>query len=529
MTPPSTKSWLFSSASAILLSQVATVAHAQAVAAPSASAYAQASAAAASDAPITTAPRGTATPIAGWTAAADGFVAMKSGQFTSAADRFVVALDSGDLNIDQKRAVTLALSDTLVQAGEPMHAAGVLSTLSPDSYDVASRLAYALDAAGKRPEAASAYKAAATEAPTANERVRMSKGRVFALAALDRRADTLAEIAPLAGARELTAGDAVNLAYLAVKFGDDRLALRLFDQGDAAKPLSSEVALDAAYVARRLKQDEPAVRYFRQSLASAVVKPTLEAEQTRYQVRREVSDLSRKFSLTGAAFYDQNDNLTGRVPGANRGDLQVGAEAAYRPFGYNGGQTVEVFARAFETLAGRRGDPTGPQTIQGWVGARVKPFTQQNFVIEASRLVPIGKVSISDWEVRAAYSNTHGLDLRQDRASWPMTHVYADTARLIDTRETFALVDARVGRSWRVPAVKNLIAAPFLGAFATYDSLQSPKAAAGVGPGVWFRQWFRETETMAPQSYVDLSLQYRLRLGGDKRASGFFLTFSASY
>jgi hypothetical protein len=34
---------------------------------------------------------------------------------------------------------------------------------------------------------------------------------------------------------------------------------------------------------------------------------------------------------------------------------------------------------------------------------------------------------------------------------------------------------------------------------------------------------------MAPQSYVDLSLQYRLRLGGDKRASGFFLTFSASY
>jgi hypothetical protein len=246
-------------------------------------------------------------------------------------------------------------------------------------------------------------------------------------------------------------------------------------------------------------------------------------------VRREVSDLSRKFSLTGAAFYDQNDNLTGRVPGANRGDLQVGAEAAYRPFGYNGGQTVEVFARAFETLAGRRGDPTGPQTIQGWVGARVKPFTQQNFVIEASRLVLIGKVSISDWEVRAAYSNTHGLDLRQDRTSWPMTHVYADTARLIDTRETFALVDARVGRSWRVPAVKNLIAAPFLGAFATYDSLQSPKTAAGVGPGVWFRQWFRETETMAPQSYVDLSLQYRLRLGGDKRASGFFLTFSASY
>jgi hypothetical protein len=110
-----------------------------------------------------------------------------------------------------------------------------------------------------------------------------------------------------------------------------------------------------------------------------------------------------------------------------------------------------------------------------------------------------------------------------------MTHVYADAARLIDTRETFALVDARVGRTWRVPAVKNLIAAPFLGAFATYDSLQSPKAAAGVGPGVWFRQWFRETETMAPQSYVDLSLQYRLRLGGDKRASGFFLTFSASY
>ncbi len=86
-----------------------------------------------------------------------------------------------------------------------------------------------------------------------------------------------------------------------------------------------------------------------------------------------------------------------------------------------------------------------------------------------------------------------------------------------------------MGRSWRVLAVKNLIVAPFLGAFATYDSLQSPKTAAGVGPGVWLRQWFRETETKAPQSYVDLSLQYRLRLGDDKRASGFFLTFSAAY
>ncbi len=338
--PPSAKTWLFSSASAILLSQVATAAHAQAVAAPSASAYAEASAAAASDAPIATAPRGTATPIAGWTAAADGFSAMKSGQFTTAAGRFVAALDSGDLTVDQKRAVTLALSDTLVQAGEPVHAAGVLSTLAPDTYDVTSRLAYALDAAGKRAEAASAYKSAAAEAPGANERVQMSKGRVFALASLDRRADALAEIGPLAGARDLTSGDAVNLAYLAVKFGDDRLALRLFDRADAAKPLSSEVALDAAYAARRLKQDEPAVRYFRQSLASAVVRPTLEAEQTRYQVRREISDLSRRFGFQVAAFYDQNDNLVGRVPGAARGDLQIGGEAVYRPFGYNGGQTV---------------------------------------------------------------------------------------------------------------------------------------------------------------------------------------------
>jgi hypothetical protein len=119
------------------------------------------------------------------------------------------------------------------------------------------------------------------------------------------------------------------------------------------------------------------------------------------------------------------------------------------------------------------------------------------------------------------------MDLRQDRSSWPMRHVYADAARLIRRRETFAVVDARAGRAYRI-GTSRLMAAPFLGAYATYDSARAHPSAVGVGPGIWLRQWFRGSAEAAPRSAVDLTLQYRVRLGGDRRASGLFLTFSAT-
>ena len=459
-----------------------------------------------------------------------GYAALDAGDLKAAAGRFTDALVRADLPPTAERSVVLALSDTLMKLKEPIHAAAVLSLVKGPAaadYEVSARLAFALDAAGKRTEAAAAYAAAAAVAPGAAERTLMQKGRVYELSALDRGADALATASALAQAGDLSATDAQNLAYVAVKFGDDRLALRFFDRADRLQPLIGDPALDAAYCARRLGEDDRAVHYFKESLQGPV-KPGPEAAQHRYLVRREVAELSRRFGGSAGLFYDQADDFAGRLPHAGRGDVQVGGEVYYRPLGYNGGRPVDVFVRAFETLGSREGDATGAKTLQGWVGARFKPFGRQNLVLEGSRLFKVGRTAINDWEVRASYSTTGGMDLRQDRVRWPMWHVYADAARLLDAREDFALVDARIGQTFRAGGSK-LIVAPFLGAYLGYDSARSPATAAGVGPGVWLRKWLRDSPDAAPRSAVDLSVQYRFRLGGDRRASGLFLTFSATY
>lgn len=62
-------------------------------------------------------------------------------------------------------------------------------------------------------------------------------------------------------------------------------------------------------------------------------------------------------------------------------------------------------------------------------------------------------------------------------------------------------------------------------------SLPSPAGpdaySAGVGGSI--RYWFGETKYIAPPSYWELTLQYRFRLAGDKRAEGIFAQTSINY
>jgi bacteriophage N4 adsorption protein A len=189
---------------------------------------------------------------------------------------------------------------------------------------------------------------------------------------------------------------------------------------------------------------------------------------------------------------------------------------------------VEVFARAVETLDSRAGDPTGGETVQAWVGVRAKPIATQNVIVEASRLVKVGSRSRNDWMVRASYSTARGLDQTRTNVE-PMFTVFVDGARLFETKETLAIADAKAGYSFRSDQGR-LILAPFVGAVASYDSaLSGSKTALSVGPGLWTRRWFREDAFKAPQSYIDLSLQYRARISGSRRGKGFFASFAITY
>ncbi len=442
-----------------------------------------------------------------------------------AALAFQAALAAGGLSDDQARGVRLSLSDALSQTGDAPGRLAALTPLAAEmSYAVQSRLAYAFDAAKRPTEAAVAYGAAAGVAPAPEARIAMLRGRLFALSNLSLGGETLATARQLALEPGLSRDDTINLGYIAVRFMDDRLAQGFFARADAFQPLAGALALDAAYSAQRLGDQALAVRYLKRSLDG----PESGETTRRYQVRRELADLSRRAGAYASLFYDDTGARTGRVPGAGSGNLQAGTEAYIRPLGYNNGRPVEVFVRAFETLNSRRGDPTGSETVQGWVGARVKPLASQNLVLEGSRLVSIGSRALDDWMVRGAWSSTSGLDLHADRNATRMHQVYVDVAHLTGANATFAVADARIGRSYQ-PGGGPLILAPFVGATLAYDSGLRREAALSAGPGVWARLWTRQDRYRAPQSYIDLALQYRVRMAGDRRAEGIFGIFSLAY
>ncbi len=459
-----------------------------------------------------------------------GYAAIKVGDLPRGAQDLAAALDAGGLAASQTRDIRLSLSDVLAQLGRPAESAAVLAPLAAEqSYDVQARLAFALDASGRKAEAVQAFLAAEALASTPEARLLMAKGRIYALVVLDRRAEAIAASEQLDRAGHLPGKDAIELAYISLKFGDDPLAERLFASANRQHQLSGAAALDAGYTARRSRHEADAVLYFKIGLATAPKPSTPAQAQARFELEREVAELSRRWGAYALLSYDNTRSVVAAGPGTNRGNSQAGFEAYYRPLGSNAGQPVEVFVRAFETLGSRRGDPTGAETLQGWIGIRDKPFASQNLVVEASRMVKLGRLSRNDWMVRAGYSATTGLDLRQDQSSWLLTHAFVDVARLFDAKETVAVAEGRLGRAFRLGPQGELILIPFVGLSATYDSGLSNPTAVGAGPGLWVRQWFRSEDLTAPQSYIDMVFQYRARVGGDRRAEGFIATLSVSY
>jgi hypothetical protein len=463
---------------------------------------------------------------------AEGYAAAGKADLRTAAHRIAWALLRGGLASDQARTARLSLSDEMSQMGRPEVAAALLAPLAADpAFDVQSRRAFSLQGAGRTAEAAEAFALAAAAAPDRDNRVLMTRGRIFALDKLGQPAATLAAVREAAAREALQGRDAVDLAYVALKNKDDALALSLFAAADRSGELKDMAALDAGYTARRAGDEKTAARYFRKGLATAVRRANDPAQaQSLYGIRREVEALSRRWGAYASMFYDNSRGEAAAAPGAGRGNLQVGGEVFWRPLGYHGGRPVEVFFRTFETLDSRSGDPTGAQTAQGWVGVRAKVLAEQNLVVEGSRMLKLGSRATNDWMVRASYSATSGLDLKADRAAWPFGHIFVDGARLVDSGETFATVDARAGWAFEFGGVRRgAIVAPFAGATLSYDSGLQQETAVGAGPGVWVRQWFRGSDDEAPRSYVDLLLQYRLRLSGGKRAEGLFTSISLSY
>jgi hypothetical protein len=291
--------------------------------------------------------------------------------------------------------------------------------------------------------------------------------------------------------------------------------------------------MDAGYAAVRARQDDEAVAYFKRAI-DAVNGLQLKMEpQMLYDTRRMVADVSRKWGVLASLTMRNGSGVVptfGAVGGGAPGQrvTQAGAEVYYRPWGFRNGQFVEVFARGFATLDSENGGSTGGDSFAGAIGARWKPLTAQNLVLSLSRT--FGPNVDDDWLAQVGWSWDLGTDLRVDRSSWWTTRLYAEIGRYLQNDINYGIASAMFGRSFVVGGDGRTVLYPHLFAGVEYTSNEpGDKTAAGAGPGVSLRRWFREDVYNAPRSYWDLTVQYRARLTGDERMKGLFVNGLLSY
>ncbi|QTL02751.1 tetratricopeptide repeat protein [Aquabacter sp. L1I39] len=464
------------------------------------------------------------------------FAYQKLGRQALAAKDFAAALKDPGLPAAQVREVRLSLADAALAARDPAEALVALAPFARErSYDVAARRAFALQALNRHEEALAAFDLGAATARTATDRATMLRGGLGALVALNRKDEARQRFLTALAAGDFAPFTSLDVAYLANQVGAEKEALVYFDKAKSFGELRGPSTLDAAYVAKRQAENRQAIAFFEQALDEHRSGSLPLPAQTAFGVRREVADMERSWGAYASISYGavgvMPTSIMAPPPGVGH-TVQAGGELYWRPpgIGYRNGALFEVFGRAFETLYAENDGVTGWPTVQLSAGARWKPLSDQNLILEVSYLFPGGSAARTDWLFRIAYSTGEGSDLRVDVPDWTYWQVYGEGDYFALNPETIGNFEARYGRSYRLDGISDkVVFTPFLAIGGAYDSVLATPGALGAGPGANLRFWFREDTYAAPRSYVDFTLQYRWRLAGDDRAQGVFASAFLSY
>ncbi|WP_174362354.1 tetratricopeptide repeat protein [uncultured Caballeronia sp.] len=325
----------------------------------------------------------------------------------------------------------------------------------------------------------------------------------------------------------------MNAAYFASNAGQPALAARYYNEADRNDELPPSSLLDAGYANLNAGAAPVAASYFRRGIDADNNGDISLQPQQAFETRRAMSELDRTWGVNASVGYRPTGDQTTFVasPGSTADkSVQAGAEVYWRPFGYLDGHTIELYARAYETLYSKAGNTTGTPSLEGALGVRAKPFASQNLVFAFERIVPLGSAVQPDWLGRIAYSNGFGTDLRVDTPSWWTGQLYAEAGHYITHPDNYATFSGELGRSYRLDAIDpHLVAFPYAVLGGDYNTQINNRASMGAGVGMNLRYWFREDTYHAPRSFVDFSLQYRLKIVGDDRAKGVFFNASFSY
>ncbi|MBI1752791.1 MAG: hypothetical protein HY014_14660 [Acidobacteria bacterium] len=418
-----------------------------------------------------------------------------------------------------------ALVDLLQALGRPGEALAALEGLDGEpALANQSRRAFLVLASG-RPEAACAeFEKALAMGPAAEQRRTLLQGLCDAARGAKKKDLELKALEALRSDDPKDRRVALDLAYAYLARQRDAEALAQFRAAlDAASP--SGPWLDAGYAAKRAGQNAEAAECFSRGI-EAREKAGERDPVLDFGLRREVEGLSRNGGLVSSTAYRQG----GLLPGVESQQkvLQQGLEAYWQPEALaRNGRMVQVFLQAFENLYSAGAGTTGGPTLQGAVGVRVKPFSSENLVVTAQKLIKAGRFAMDDWMFRAAYSLDRGLDLRPWQPDWNYWSFYTEGATFAKTGQYVHQAEIRAGHAWRLPAGdgRNVLS-PHLVLAGDYDNRLQETSAGGLGAGVSLRRWFREDRSHAPASWVELTVQGRSRLGSAGRGGGLFVTLT---
>jgi predicted negative regulator of RcsB-dependent stress response len=456
---------------------------------------------------------------------ARGYLDMDQNKPAQAVDDFRKALTFPNDDTAAVRNVRLSMADAALAAKQPAAAVEALEPLHDDaSGDVAGRLGQAYSALGRNQDAAKEFAAAAAASQSPEQHRNEEKAEAQAESASGAKA----EAGKLAEKLTTEDGCDLDLAYILIAADDDKAALAYFD-GPCKSQLTARTQIDAGNTAVRLIQNDEALEHFQSALAlnRAAPDPKPLDPVTVFSVRRQDDILEREWGVNASYAFlaDRPDTAGGSVS-------QALVEAYWQPpdIGYRDGSTFQVFGRVtFNALVpGETG--LGLNGTELSIGGRWKPFGDQNLILEAERLIPLGSKAYADWLLRGAYSDGFGTDLDPVNNWWWFGQYYGEGDYFPSHDWHFGYGDARAGATTYISeGSPEWTASAFGDIGAYYDDTELRRFSAGIGPGVGVRYWFRETENRAPPSFAELDFIYRVKLTPSDRAGGILLQLNVAY
>nr|WP_245965028.1 bacteriophage N4 adsorption protein A [Trinickia dinghuensis] len=435
-----------------------------------------------------------------------GFLEQRQQRYEEAVTDFAAALDKGSWDAAQQRNLRLAWADSAMMAHEPDQAGKALAPIESDP-DVAVQLRVAQLRLrnGDHPGALAAAQLAQANAVTDDDK---------------KSAASLIEYAKQTppDPRDEEAQKTLQQAYDLLRENKDSEALTEFQKGFALGGGKAGNYADAGYAAKRIGDNDEAVKLFETSLDADDHEHAFD-EQRRFGYRREVEQLERTWGFVVSLPYQVSAfSYQGTVD-----VLQPGIEAYWQPpkIGYQNGRILQFFMRAYGTAYDGSGNVTGLPTLQGSIGARYKPLVDQNLVLSAERLVRLGNQSQNDWLARLGYSSEAGTDMQVAEPSWRSWQLYAEADYFVHQGRYILYSQFRYGHTWALTSISDhLTVYPHVALVFDHDSKEVNQTAIGIGPGVQFRFWFRESRYSAPASWADLTVQYHFPLTSAARSRG---------